>query len=134
MSIIKRVVLVSGASKGIGKAIALRAGREGAFVVVNYNSDAQGATDVVAELGAENAIAVQADISQPSEVERLIQQSIQRFGKIDVVVPNAACMPLTGVETVTETQFDLAFGVNVKGPCFLVQVCLFSRSATVYLC
>lgn len=122
MSIIDRVVLVSGASKGIGKAIALQAGKEGAYVIVNYNSDAQGADKVVAEIGASRALAVQADISKAADIDRLIEASVTRFGKIDVVVPNAAYLPLADVEAATEDQFDMAFGVNVKGPWLLVQV------------
>jgi 3-oxoacyl-[acyl-carrier protein] reductase len=124
MSIIDRVVLVSGASKGIGKAIALQAGKEGAFVIVNYNSDAQGADKVVVEIGASRALAVQADISKAADIDRLIEASVTRFGKIDVVVPNAAYVPLADVEAAKEDHFDMAFGVNVKGPWLLVQVCL----------
>lgn len=122
MTTIDRVVLVAGASKGIGKAIALQAGKEGACVIVNYNSDAQGADRVVAEIGASRALAVQADISKPADIDRLIKASVARFGKIDVVIPNAAYAPLADVEAATEDQFDMAFGVNVKGPWFLVQV------------
>lgn len=91
-------------------------------MIVNYNTDAQGANEVVAEIGESNAIAVQADISRLAEVDRLIKICVARFGKIDVLVPNAACMPLSSVETVEEAEFDLAFSVNVKGPCFLVKV------------
>ena len=123
MSIIDRVVLVAGASKGIGRAIALQAGKEGAHVIVNYHTDAQGADKVVAEIGANRALAIQADISKPADIERLIKVSVARFGKIDVVIPNAAYVPLADVETATEEQFDMAFGVNVKGPWLLVQVC-----------
>ncbi|CEN59908.1 hypothetical protein ASPCAL02349 [Aspergillus calidoustus] len=121
MSIIDFVVLVAGASKGIGKAIALQAGKEGACVIVNYNSDAHGADEVVAEIGASRALAVQADISKPADIDRLIEASVARFGRIDVVIANAAYVPLADLEAATEDQFDMAFGVNVKGPWSLVQ-------------
>ncbi|KAE8146218.1 hypothetical protein BDV25DRAFT_54467 [Aspergillus avenaceus] len=136
MSIINRVVLVAGASKGIGKAIALQAGKEGAYVIVNYNSDAQGADKVVTEIGTGRALAVQADISKPADIDRLINTSIARFSKIDVVIPNAAYVPLSDVETATEDQFDMAFAVNVKGPWLLVQKSLpymSSGSAVIFI-
>ncbi|GKZ17311.1 hypothetical protein AbraIFM66951_007551 [Aspergillus brasiliensis] len=136
MSITDRVVLVAGASKGIGRAIALQAGKEGAYVIVNYHTDAQGADKVVAEIGASRALAIQADISKPADIERLIKVSVARFGKIDVVIPNAAYVPLADVETATEEQFDMAFGVNVKGPWLLVQKSLpymSSGSAVIFI-
>ncbi|KAJ5337133.1 uncharacterized protein N7506_005155 [Penicillium brevicompactum] len=136
MSIIDRVVLVAGASKGIGKAIALQAGKEGSCVIVNYNSDSQGADQVVSEIGASRALAVQADVSKSADIDRLIKASVARFGKIDVVIPNAAYVPLADVEVATEDQFDMAFGVNVKGPWLLVQRSLpymSSGSAVIFI-
>jgi 3-oxoacyl-[acyl-carrier protein] reductase len=114
--------LVTGASKGIGKAIALKAASEGACVVVNYQSDKLGADAVVAAVGPERAIAVQANVGEPSEASRLIKTAVARFGAIDVLVANAAALPQADIESMTEADFDLAFGVNVKGPCFLAQV------------
>ncbi|WPB02363.1 uncharacterized protein RHO25_006997 [Cercospora beticola] len=116
-----QVILVSGASKGIGKAIALKAGSEGASVVVNYRTDKSGADDVVSEIGSYRAIAVQADMAVPAEVSRLVEAAVARFGKIDVLVANAAAAFTTAFESVTEADFDAAFGLNVKGPLFLTQ-------------
>jgi 3-oxoacyl-[acyl-carrier protein] reductase len=118
----RRVVLVTGASKGIGKAIALKAASEGACVVVNYQSDKLGADAVVAAIGPERAMAVQANVGESSEASRLIKTAVARFGAIDVLVANAAALPQADIESMTEADFDLAFGVNVKGPCFLAQV------------
>ena len=125
------VVLVSGASKGIGRSIALRATAEGASVMINYMSDVKGANSLVAQIGADRALAVQADVSKTEEVDCLVEAAVSRFGKIDVLVPNAAFSPTSEIETITEEQFDLTFGVNVKGPCFLTQVC-FQQSTGIH--
>jgi 3-oxoacyl-[acyl-carrier protein] reductase len=91
------VALITGASRGIGRETALQMARAGARVVVNYNSGAREADEVVAEIGA-NAIAVQADVANAHDVERLLSETIARFGRIDIVVNNAA--------TYAENRFD----------------------------
>lgn len=116
------VVVVTVASKGIGRAIALRAASDGASVVINYLSDSKGANAVVSEIGSNRAIAVQADISKVDEVDRLIDATVSQFGKIDILIPNAAFVPAVDVEGLTEEIFDRSFAVNVKGPCFLAKV------------
>lgn len=123
MSLDGLVVLITGASRGIGRAIALKAAADGAKVIVNYLSDVEAADSVVSQIGADRAVAVQADISKIQEVEYLVHSAVSRFGKIDVLIPNAVYMPAGDIEALTEDQFDRTFGVNVKGPCFLVQVC-----------
>lgn len=123
MSLDGLVVLITGASRGIGRAIALKAAADGAKVIVNYLSDVEAADSVVSQIGADRAVAVQADISKIQEVEYLVHSAVSRFGKIDVLVPNAVYMPAGDIEALTEDEFDRTFGVNVKGPCFLVQVC-----------
>ncbi|KAJ5904845.1 oxidoreductase short-chain dehydrogenase/reductase family [Penicillium subrubescens] len=122
MSLSGLVVVVVGASKGIGKEIALRAGADGAKVVINYMSDTKAATAIVAQLGHERAIAVQADVSNSTEVDGLIQVTVAKFGRIDILIPNAAYVPEKDLRNVTEEDFDRAFAVNVKGPCFLAKV------------
>lgn len=116
------VIVVTGASKGIGKVIALRAASDGASVVINYLSDSKGANAIVSEIGSDRAIAVQADISKVDEVDRLINATVSRFGKIDVLIPNATFLPNVDLESLTEELFDRSFAVNVKGPCFLAKV------------
>jgi 3-oxoacyl-[acyl-carrier protein] reductase len=122
MSLSGLVVVVAGASKGIGKEIALRAAADGAKVVINYMSDTKAATAIIAQLGHERALAVQADVSNSDEVDRLIQVTVVKFGRIDILIPNAAYVPEKDLRNVTEEDFDRAFAVNVKGPCFLAKV------------
>jgi 3-oxoacyl-[acyl-carrier protein] reductase len=123
MAISGKVVIVTGGSKGIGKAIALRAATEGASVVINYLSDVEAANSVVEQIGPDRALAVQADVSRTDEITRLIEATVARFTRIDVLIPNAAFIPeCQDLRSVTEDDFDRAFAVNVKGPCFLAQV------------
>ncbi|EON96035.1 putative 60s ribosomal protein l40 protein [Phaeoacremonium minimum UCRPA7] len=121
MSLAGKVVLVTGASKGIGKAVVERLGKDGASVVVNYASDTAGAEAVVASIGAEHALAVQADVSTIAGIESLVSQAVKRFGRLDVVMANAGVMTMRSVMNTTEADFDKTFAINVKGPYFLVQ-------------
>lgn len=86
-----KVALVTGASKGIGAGIAAAFAREGASVVVNYASDSAGAERVVADItqGGGKAVAVQADVAKPADVERLFAEARKAFGRLDVLVNNA---------------------------------------------
>ena len=85
-----KVVLITGASRGIGRETALRMGEASARVVVNYRSSEREATDVARQIGDGNAIAIQADVAKPEDVQRMIDRTIETFGAIDVVVNNAA--------------------------------------------
>lgn len=122
MALTGLVVVVAGASKGIGKAIAIRAAADGANVVINYMTDVKAANALVSEIGSDRALAVQADISKIGQIDALIEATVARFGRIDVLVPNAAFVPEQDIRGVSEADFDRAFAVNVKGPCFLTQV------------
>lgn len=117
-----KVAIVTGGSKGIGKAVSLALGARGASVVVNYNSDASAAADVAKTIGDKNALAVQADVSTIAGVETLIDQTVKRFGKIDILIPNAGVLPMKDLEHTTPDDFDHTFATNVKGPYFLAQV------------
>ncbi|KAK1757766.1 60S ribosomal L40 [Echria macrotheca] len=121
MSLAGKVFLVTGASKGIGKAVALRAAAEGASVVINYLSDKTAADGVVSEIGSDRALAVQADAGSLEGVDKLVAAAVDKFGKIDVVIPNAGWMPMGLLDNVSETNFDRIININVKGPLFLVQ-------------
>ncbi|EXJ68509.1 3-oxoacyl-[acyl-carrier protein] reductase [Cladophialophora psammophila CBS 110553] len=119
-----KVAVITGSSKGIGAATATRLVSLGAKVVVNYGHDTSTADALVQKLGPENAYAVQADAGALSGVEQLVQASVARFGKIDILILNAGILALKDVESCTEADFDRAFNINVKGPFFLVQKAL----------
>ncbi|KAI4595329.1 putative secondary metabolism biosynthetic enzyme [Pestalotiopsis sp. 9143b] len=121
MSLQDKVVLVTGGSKGIGRAIAQKAASQGAKVVINYSRDSSPADELVKEIGADRALAVQADVSQVAEIEKLVEAAVAKFGRIDVLVPNAGIMPLQPLAAVTEATYTRVFDLNVKGPLFLAQ-------------
>jgi 3-oxoacyl-[acyl-carrier protein] reductase len=117
-----KVALVTGASRGIGKAIALKLANDGAKVVVNYSGNAAAAEEVVKEIGSEKAIAIKANAGAVSDITTLVDSTLQHFGKLDILVACAGIMPLNELEKVTEEEFDSIFNLNVKGPMFLAQV------------
>jgi 3-oxoacyl-[acyl-carrier protein] reductase len=112
-----KVAVVTGASKGIGAGIAERLAKDGASVVVNYSRSAKEAEAVVKKITAAGgkAIAVQADISQPQQIEPLFEATIKQFGKLDILVNNAGIYLFGGLDSVTPEQFDAQFNLNVKG-------------------
>src|SRR5215211_2764916 len=121
-----KVAIVTGASKGIGAAIATGLGAAGAAVVVNYASSQAGADRVVAEItgtGGE-AIAVQGDVSKAADVQRLFAATTQAFGALDVLVNNAGVYQFEPIEAVTEAEFHREFDVNVLGPILMIQEAL----------
>jgi 3-oxoacyl-[acyl-carrier protein] reductase len=122
------VAIVTGGSKGIGKATTLALANAGATVVINYASDAGAAEAVVKEVGSEHAYAVQADVSKMSGIEYLVKSTVDKYKKIDILIPNAGIMTLKTLEQATEEDFDKIFSTNVKGPLFLVQVSSFASS------
>lgn len=118
-----KVAIITGASRGIGKAIALKLSNNGASVVVNYAGNTAKAEEVVAEITQQGgqAIAIQADISQVAEIERLFDQAIAKFGKVDILVNNAGSIVYKPITEITEADFDKIFAVNVKGTFFACQ-------------
>lgn len=124
MTLQGKVALVTGSSRGIGRAIALRFASLGAKVVINSATDKTGIDDTVAEAAASGAeaIGVEADVSRVPEIERLFQAALERFGRIDVAVANAGIEKVNiPVVEVTEEDFDLLFRINTKGPYFVMQ-------------
>ncbi|KAL4940290.1 hypothetical protein BDV06DRAFT_230431 [Aspergillus oleicola] len=121
MSLSGKVVLITGATKGIGKATTLRVASEGASVVINYNSDSASADSLVKEIGEDRALAVQADVSRLPDLDRLVDAAVAKFGKIDVLIPNAGILPMRDLEHTSEADFDFTYNLMVKGPYFLVQ-------------
>ena len=119
-----KVAIVTGSSRGIGAAIARRLARDGATVVVNYNGSEAAARSVVEEIAAEGkgkAVIVQADLSSVKDAERLVEEAIRRFGRLDILVNNAAMFATATLEQVDEADFDRHFSTNVKTPLFLVK-------------
>ncbi|AUA07941.1 SDR family oxidoreductase [Streptomyces sp. SID8382] len=119
-----KVAVVTGASRGIGRAVAVRLGQLGANVVVNYSRDASGAAATVAEIEAtgSRAIDVRADVSKPDEIEALLDTARSRFGGLDIVVANAGLDEGLGpLLDVTEAEYDRMFNVNAKGAFFTLQ-------------
>jgi 3-oxoacyl-[acyl-carrier protein] reductase len=118
-----KVALVTGASRGIGRAVAVRLGRDGASVVVNYSGNAEAAREAVTavEEAGGKAVAIQADVGHVAEVEKLFTEAIGHFGKLDILVNNAGSMFNKPLADVTEEEYDRIFAVNVKGAFFCCQ-------------
>jgi 3-oxoacyl-[acyl-carrier protein] reductase len=112
-----KVAVVTGASKGIGAAIARHLAAEGAAVVVNYASTKEGADRVVAEISKRGgqAVAVKADMAKKAEIDRLFAETKKAFGQLDVLVNNAGIYEFSPLENITEEQFHKQFNLNVLG-------------------
>jgi glucose 1-dehydrogenase len=113
-----KVMLVTGAATGIGKAIALAAVRQGARVIVNYIGPSDSANAVVQEIqrGGGQALAVSADVSKSADVQRMVDAAVQKFGKIDVLVNNAGIELSKPFLEKTEEDWDRVIAVDLKGP------------------
>ncbi len=112
-----RVAIVTGASRGIGAAIARRLASDGLSVVVNYAGSAKAAADLVDEIekAGGRAIACQADVSDPQAVSRMFDAAEAAYGGIDVLVNNAGIMKLAPLAQVDDASFDQTIAINLKG-------------------
>jgi 3-oxoacyl-[acyl-carrier protein] reductase len=112
-----KVAVVTGASKGIGAAIAEKLGAEGASVVVNYSSDKAGADAVVKKIekAGAKAIAVQGDVSKDSDVKKLFAEAQKAFGILDILVNNAGVYEFRPLDAVDAQHFHKQYNVNVLG-------------------
>ena len=112
-----KVGVVTGASKGIGAAIAKHLGAQGASVVVNYASSKEGADKVVNEITREGgkAIAVQGDVAKKKDIERLFAETQKAFGRLDILVNNAGVYEFAPLDETTEEQLHRHFSINVFG-------------------
>jgi 3-oxoacyl-[acyl-carrier protein] reductase len=112
-----KVAVVTGASKGIGAAIAEHLAAESAAVVVNYATSKSGADAVVGRIAKKDgkAIAVQADVSNPNDVRRLFAETKKAFGKLDILVNNAGIYQFAPLDAVTPEHFHKQFDLNVLG-------------------
>jgi len=113
----EKVILVTGASRGIGATIAAKLAAEGAKVIVNYAGNKDAAEQVVNDIkkNGGDAIALQADVSKASDVKQLFDDAIAHYGRIDVLVNNAGIMINKLLKDTTDEDFDRIFNINVKG-------------------
>ncbi|KAB1231631.1 SDR family oxidoreductase [Chryseobacterium viscerum] len=112
-----KVILVTGASRGIGAEVAQQLASAGAKIIVNYAGGKDSAENVVASIKANGgeAIALQADVSNPEAVQQLFDQAISHYGKLDVLVNNAGIMITKLIKDTTDEDFSRQFDINVKG-------------------
>lgn len=117
------IVIVTGASKGIGAAIAEHMAAEGASVVVNYASSKSGADAVVDRIlrNGGKAVAVQADVSQPDDIQRLFATTNKAFGRLDILVNNAGIYEFSPLESITAEHFHKQYNLNVLGLLLVTQ-------------
>ena len=115
--LLDKIALVTGASKGIGRAIAIAFAKEGANVVVNYFKSEDDANDVVKEINAlgRAAVPVRADVSKIDEVKAMVKRTIDQFGRIDMLVNNAGVSTMGPLVDLTERDWDYNMDVNAKG-------------------
>jgi len=123
MKLHDKMAIVTGASKGIGAAIAKGMAKAGANVVVNYASDRSGAEKAVAAITAAGgkAVAVKADVSKSADVKELFEQTIRTFGRLDILVNNAGVYRFEPIEAVTEEEFHRIYNTNVLGAILTMQ-------------
>ena len=112
-----KAAIVTGGSRGIGRAIALRLAAGGAKVVVNYHSNEAAASEVVEQVraGGGEAVAVQADVSQPAQAQALIDAAQKAFGRVDILINNAGTTRDTLIMRMSEEDWDLVVDTNLKG-------------------
>ncbi|KAF2772962.1 NAD(P)-binding protein [Teratosphaeria nubilosa] len=124
-SLHNKVALITGAGRGIGRGCAIELGRRGCSVVVNYANSKASADEVVKAIEATGtgakAVAIQADVSKVSEIERLFQESKKAFGKIDIVMSNSGTESWDKTEEITEEKFDHVFNLNARAQFFVGQ-------------
>jgi L-rhamnose 1-dehydrogenase len=117
MRLREKVALVTGASRGIGRAVALRLAEEGAHVIVNHPGEPAQAREVVTAIRrlGRQAIAIKADISKAAEVRRMVGRAVERFGRIDILVNNAGICPFREFLEISQEDWDRTHAVNLRG-------------------
>lgn len=112
-----KVALVTGGSRGIGRAVSLRLSAAGAAVAFNYASDSESAETLAVMIRQKggSALAVQADVASIEAIERLFEQVLSAYGRLDILVNNAGIAIYKNIEDFTEEEYDRMFDINVKG-------------------
>ncbi|MBL7741732.1 MAG: NAD(P)-dependent oxidoreductase [Chitinophagaceae bacterium] len=132
MSLKNKTVFITGASRGIGKAIALRMAQEGANIIIAAKSVEENpklggtiysAAEEMEKAGGQ-AIGVQCDIRFEEQIQEAVSKGVERFGGIDILVNNASAITLTPTEQTTPKQFDLMHDINVRGTFFVTKACI----------
>lgn len=118
-----KVILVTGSSQGIGQGIAIRLAQEGANIIVHYHSHPEGAQETLRQVEAAGGegISLQADLGVKAEIEELMGKSLERFGKVDVLVNNAGLEKKAPFWEVSEHDYDAVLNVNLRGVFFTTQ-------------
>ena len=118
-----KTALVTGASRGIGRAIAVKLAEEGAAVAVNYQNNEALAQEVVAWIGAQGgrAVAVRADMADPQAIEGMFDRVLKEFGTLDILVNNAGIAIFKPVAELSVEDYERQFGINVRGVFFACQ-------------
>ncbi len=132
MSFQNKTAVITGASRGIGKAIALRLAAEGANIVIAAKSIEEnvklGGTIYSAALEIEaaggKALAVQCDIRDEMQIQNAVEKTVERFGGIDILINNASAISLTPIEQTEPKRFDLLYDINVRGTFFVSKACI----------
>lgn len=132
MSLKNKTVFITGASRGIGKAIALRLAGEGANIVIAAKSVEENAklggtiysTAAEVEKAGGQALAVQCDIRFEDQIQNVVNQAVEKFGGIDILVNNASAISLTPTEQTEPKRFDLMHDINVRGTFFVTRACI----------
>jgi 3-oxoacyl-[acyl-carrier protein] reductase len=125
-SLTGKVAIVTGASRGIGRAAAERLARDDVSVVVNYvksADEARAVVDAIVTRGGK-ALAVQADIARVADIRRLFRETVERLGKLDILVANAGHSVFKPLAEITEEDFDQTYTLNAKGTFFCLQEAL----------
>ena len=121
-----KVAIVTGASRGIGRATAERLAKDGASVVVNYATSAGEANAVVEAIEAQGGkgLAIQADVARLGDIRRLFRETVARLDRLDILVANAGYSCFKPMEQITEEEFDRTYRLNAKGTYFCLQEAL----------
>ena len=124
MTLSGKIAIVTGGNSGIGKAVALALAEEGANIVIDYISDEKATEDLERRIVAlgDRAIGVDADVSKPDELQKLVDAAVKAFGRLDIMVNNAGIETRTSILDTTEAQYDKVLDVNLKSAFFGTQI------------